>query len=149
MVDIAFVVGTALSLAIAIFARQFGLDRDRAFYPTVLIVVASYYVLFAAMSGSVQVILVESLPMAGFVAAAVMGFRRSSWIMVVSLIGHGVFDALHGRVVDNRGMPMWWPSFCLAYDVGAGCWLAWLLQFAPPPFEQRGDIAWLSARVQR
>jgi hypothetical protein len=38
-----------------------GFDRDRALYPTVLIVIASYYVLFAAMSGSVQTVLLESI----------------------------------------------------------------------------------------
>ncbi len=41
-----FVVGIVLSAGVAWFARRVGLDRDRAFYPTVMIVVASYYVLF-------------------------------------------------------------------------------------------------------
>ena len=39
---------------VALFARFVGFDRDRAFYPTVLMVIASYYVLFAAMSDSVR-----------------------------------------------------------------------------------------------
>ena len=43
-----YVVGIVLSLGVALFARRVGFDRDRAFYPTVLIVIASYYVLFAA-----------------------------------------------------------------------------------------------------
>jgi len=58
-----FVVGVVLSVGVAVFARAVGLDRDRAFYPTVLIVIASYYVLFAVMSGSVQTVLVESIVM--------------------------------------------------------------------------------------
>jgi hypothetical protein len=64
--------------------------------------------------------------MMGFVIAAVVGFKSSSWIVVVALIGHGVLDGFHGRVVDNPGVPPWWPAFCLAYDVGAGGCLAWL-----------------------
>ena len=44
-----YVAGIVLSIGVAAFARRVGLDRDRAFYPTVAIVVASYYVLFAAM----------------------------------------------------------------------------------------------------
>jgi ABC-type Fe3+ transport system permease subunit len=44
-----YVVGIVLSLGVALFARRVGFDRDRAFYPTVLIVIASYYVLFAAI----------------------------------------------------------------------------------------------------
>lgn len=42
-------IGSLLSLVVSVFARSVGLDRDRAFYPTVLIVTASYYVLFAVM----------------------------------------------------------------------------------------------------
>jgi hypothetical protein len=41
-----YLVWIVLSLGVALFARRVGLDRDRAFYPTVLIVIASYYVLF-------------------------------------------------------------------------------------------------------
>jgi hypothetical protein len=59
-----------------------GFDRDRAFYPTVLIVIASYYVLFAAMNGSVHTVLLESVMMVGFSIAAVVGFKSSAWIVV-------------------------------------------------------------------
>jgi hypothetical protein len=123
----AYVIGIVLSAGVALFARQVGFDRDRAFYPTVMIVIALYYVLFAAMSGSVQTILLESLVMAVFAIAAVVGFKSSAWIVVAALAGHGVFDALHGHVLENSGVPAWWPSFCLAYDVGAAAGLAWLL----------------------
>jgi hypothetical protein len=64
-----------------------GLDRDRAFYPTVMIVIAAYYVLFAAMSGSVQTVVIESAVMTLFAAAAVAGFKSSAWIVVVALAG--------------------------------------------------------------
>jgi hypothetical protein len=123
-----FVVGIVLSVSVAVFARYVGFDRDRAFYPTVTIVVASYYVLFAVMSGSVQTAVVESAVMALFAAAAVAGFKSSTWIVVVALAGHGVFDAVHGRLIENAGMPAWWPAWCLAYDVGAAAALAWLLR---------------------
>jgi hypothetical protein len=38
-----------------------------------------------------------------------------------------VFDALHGFVVTNPGVPEWWPAFCLSFDVAAAGILAWLL----------------------
>lgn len=122
-----YVVGIVLALCVALFARCVGFDRDRAFYPTVLIVVASYYVLFAAMSGSVQTVLLESLVMAGFVIAAGVGFKTSAWIVAGGLAGHGAFDALRGTVLENSGVPVWWPAFCLAFDVGAAGALAWLI----------------------
>ena len=122
-----YVVGLVLSIGVALFARWVGLDRDRAFYPTVLIVIASYYVLFAAMIGSVETVLLESVVMAAFVIAAVAGFKGSAWIIVGGLAAHGVQDAVHGHIVANAGVPAWWPAWCLAYDVGAAAALAWLL----------------------
>ena len=118
-----------------------GLDRDRAFYPTVMIVIALYYVLFAAMSGSVQTVVVESMVMTLFAAAAVAGFKSSLWIVALALAGHGAFDAVHGHLIENAGMPTWWPAWCLAYDVGAAATLAWLLR--------RGLVAANDVRARR
>ena len=123
-----YVIGIVASAGVAVFARYVGFDRDRAFYPTVMIVIALYYVLFAVMSGSVQTVLVESVVMSLFAIAAVVGFKSSAWIVVAALAGHGVFAALHGHVLENSGVPVWWPAFCLAYDVGAAAGLAWLLR---------------------
>ena len=126
-----YVIGIVLSIGVALFARWTGFDRDRAFYPTVLVVIASYYVLFAAMSESLHTVLLESAVMAVFVMAAVAGFKSSAWIVVAGLAGHGIFDAVHGKLVENSGMPVWWPAFCLAYDLGAAGSLAWLIKRQP------------------
>ncbi|MGE3886659.1 MAG: hypothetical protein AB7H81_09510 [Vicinamibacterales bacterium] len=125
-----YVIGIVLSAGVAVFARVVGFDRDRAFYPTVMIVIAAYYVLFAAMSGSVRTVVIESAVMTLFAAAAVAGFKSSAWIVVVALAGHGVFDAVHGYVIENAGVPAWWPAWCLAYDLGAAAGLALLLRQA-------------------
>ena len=123
-----YVIGIVGSAAIAVFARYVGLDRDRAFYPTVVIVVALYYVLFAVMSGSVRTVVLESVVMSLFAIAAVVGFKSSAWIVVAALAGHGVFDVVHGYIIENAGVPAWWPAWCLSYDVGAAAWLGWLLR---------------------
>ena len=41
----ALLVGALLAFAVGLLATVIGLDRDRAFYPTVTIVIASYYAL--------------------------------------------------------------------------------------------------------
>ena len=123
-----YVIGIVGSAAIAVFARYVGLDRDRAFYPTVVMVVALYYVLFAVMSGSVRTVVLESVVMSLFAIAAVVGFKSSAWIVVAALAGHGVFDVVHGHIIENAGVPAWWPAWCLSYDVGAAAWLGWLLR---------------------
>src|SRR5262249_61615134 len=127
------VVGLVLSIGVALFGRWVGFDRDRAFYPTVLIVVASYYVLFAAMSGSIQTVILETAVMTLFVIAAVAGFKASPWIVVAALAGHGLQDAVHGHIVANAGVPAWWPAWCLAYDAGAAAARAWILMRADSP----------------
>lgn len=134
-----YAVGLVLALGVAVFARGVELDRDRAFYPTVLIVVASYYVLFAAMIESAHTVLLELILMMAFVVTAVAGFNVSGWIVVAGLAAHGVMDAFHGRIVDNAGVPAWWPAFCLAYDVGAAAGLAWVMKRRPEAWPRRLD----------
>lgn len=122
-----YLIGCALALLVSLLARWVGFDRDRAFYPTLLVVIASYYVLFAAMSGSGRAVVAESVVMGGFVLLAAAGFKLNLWLVVAALAGHGALDAVHGRLVANPGVPEWWPAFCLAYDVVAAGFLAWLL----------------------
>ena len=124
----AILVGALLALAVGLFATATALDRDRAFYPTVTIVIAAIYALFAVMGASTKALLLESVAGAMFVAAAVFGFKSSLWIVVLALAAHGVFDAVHGRIISNPGVPPWWPAFCLTYDVTAAAYLAWLLK---------------------
>jgi hypothetical protein len=121
-----YMIGAVLSVGVASFARFTGLDRDRAFYAAVVIVVASYYVLFAATGASFETVLLESAVMLAFVVAAVVGFKASTWILVGALAAHGILDLFHGRILDNPGVPASWPAFCLTYDVGAAFCLAWL-----------------------
>ena len=124
----AVLVGMLLALAVGLLATAVGLDRDRAFYPTVMIVIAALYALFAVLGASTHALVLESLVGAVFIAAAVSGFRSSLWIVALALAAHGVFDLVHGRVISNPGVPAWWPGFCLTYDVTAAAYLAWLLK---------------------
>jgi hypothetical protein len=123
----AFAVGTVVALLTGLFARLTRFDRDRAFYPTVLIVVALYYILFAAMGSSAHALGLESIQLAVFATIAVVGFRSNLWWVVLGLAGHGVFDLAHGHLVANPGVPLWWPGFCMAADVFLAAILAWLL----------------------
>ena len=124
----AFTVGALLAIAVGLFASVVGLDRDRAFYPVVTIVVASYYVLYAVIGGSTHALVLELLAGSVFIVAAVVGFRWSLWIAAAALAGHGAFDFVHGTFITNPGMPAWWPDFCAAYDIAAGAFLAWLIK---------------------
>ncbi|HET7904525.1 MAG TPA: hypothetical protein VFM17_08190 [Candidatus Eisenbacteria bacterium] len=121
-------IGVILAIAIGLMATAVGLDRDRAFYPTVMIVIAFLYALFAVMGGSMHALLVDSLAGVVFLAAALYGFRSSLWLVAAALAAHGLFDLVHGAVVANPGVPVWWPGFCSGYDIAAGAYLAWLIK---------------------
>lgn len=123
----AYLVGVVLAVLVTVFARVVGLDRDRAFYPTVLVVVASYYDLFAVMGGSTHALMAELATTGMFLVAVVVGFKRNLWIVAAALAAHGLFDLVHPHLIANPGVPAWWPAFCMAYDVAAAACLGWLL----------------------
>ena len=119
-----YLVGLFLALAVAALAIGVGFDRDRAFYPTVAIVVASYYVLFAAMAASGRTLGIEIAVAIGFLLLATIGYKTSLWLVAIAIAGHGAFDSVHHFFIENPGVPRWWPGFCMAFDVILGALLA-------------------------
>lgn len=124
---IPLLIGLGLALAIGGSATAVHFDRDRSFYPVMLIVIASIYVLFATLIPGQQGLGAEVVAAVAFVSAAVTGYRRSLWLVAAGLAAHGIFDAVHGRLIVNPGVPAWWPSFCATYDLVAAAYLAWRL----------------------
>jgi hypothetical protein len=121
-----YVIGILLGAGACLFGALAGFDRDRSFYPVMLVVIASYYELFAVIGGGAAL-----GPETGFLAlfafASFAGMRTNLWIVVVALAAHGVFDFYHRGLIANAGVPAWWPMFCLSFDVAAAAYLAWLL----------------------
>ena len=72
-----YVVGASLALGVAAFARMAGFDRDRAFYPTALIVIASYYELFGVIGDEGGTLFVETGVFIAFIAATVAAENRA------------------------------------------------------------------------
>lgn len=119
-----YLVGALLGVGVGALGALAGLDRDRAFYPTALIVIAAYYVLFAAMGASGSVLAIEIAVALGFSLVALLGFKKSMWLVAAGIAGHGIFDFVHPLLYANPGMPVWWPGFCGSVDVVLGAWLA-------------------------
>lgn len=118
--------GALLGVVVGGFAWKIGFDRDRAFYPTVLIVIASYYSLFAIMGETRSAVLLVEITFGfWFLVLAVMGFRTSMWLIAAGIAAHGLFDFfVHPHLPTNNGMPVWWPGFCGSIDLVIGGWLA-------------------------
>lgn len=122
-----YAIGIAAATAVGLFGTVIGFDKERSFYPVVLIVIATLYLLFAVQAGSTGALVAEAIPALVFVATAALGFRKSPWLVVAGLAFHGVFDFFHHAVITNPGVPVWWPGWCLAYDVVAAAYLAALI----------------------
>jgi len=122
-----FLIGIGCALAVGVFGTLTGLDRERAFYPTALVVIASYYILFAVMAGSMSALGPELVIFVLFAAVAAWGFRRDLRWVIVGLVAHAVQDFFHAGLVTNPGVPTWWPLWCGAYDLAAPAYLSVLI----------------------
>lgn len=119
-----YLVGMSLALALPALPALTGIGRGRDFYPLVLIIVASYYVLFAATQDSLSTTLLELLVALVFFAAGIIGFATSLWWVAAALVGHGLLDCVHHLLISNAGVTQQWPGFCLSFDITAGLILA-------------------------
>lgn len=131
-----YLVGVILGVVVAGFAKVIGFDRDRSFYPVVMIVIASYYALFALMGEPHHFTLeIEIAVGLVFAAFAALGFKRNMWLVAAAIAGHGFYDFfVHHALVTNPGMPVWWPGFCGTIDIVLGAWLAICLWKTPGPY---------------
>lgn len=123
---IPFLVGAILAIAIAVLARILKFDKEPGFYSTVLIVVASYYVLFAFIAR--ESIGIELLVAGVFSAVAIAGALRWPILLGLGILIHGLFDFAHSSLIDNSGVPLWWPAFCAGVDIVLGIWVIYLIK---------------------
>ena len=114
--------GVATAAVIAAFARTTGFDRDRSFYPAVLVVIALLYVLFGVEDGATSVVAAETTAALAFVAVAVIAFRRRSpALLALGLALHGAWDLAHPAIPPaSDAVPIWWPASCLGVDLPLG-----------------------------
>ena len=85
-----YLIGVGLAGVVCVFALLAGFDRERVFYPTLVTVIATYYILFAVIGSSTRALALEALIAGAFLALAVAGFKKNLWLIVAALAGHGV-----------------------------------------------------------
>jgi hypothetical protein len=124
--------GILCAAAVALAARASGMERERAFYPMLVIAIALLYEAFAASAGSWAAAAAELTPCALFVVVACAAYRADRRLAITALLAHGMFDGVHALFIDNPGVPAWWPAYCLAYDVTQAI-LATRLRSRPAP----------------
>jgi len=117
------VVGVLLAAGIAALAKFTRFDEDRSFYPTVLVIIASYYLLFAVIDGSSHALVWELVIAVAFSTAALIGALFSPTLVGIGILTHGLFGLVHDVIIQNPGVPAWWPSFCGSLDAMLGLWV--------------------------
>lgn len=128
------IIGATLGIILAIFARLTKFDRDRSYYAVVLIVIATYYVLFACIAN--EAIVAEIFVASLFSILATLGGLRWQILLGIGICLHGVFDFMHGYIISNPGVPIWWPAFCGSIDIVLGLWVIFLV------VTKRGASGW-------
>jgi len=118
--------GVLVSVTTIILVRFVGMTRERSLFPSALIAIASFYVVFAIQAEQTNTIIINVFVTAAFILLSILGFVRSLWLVVFGLIAHGIFDAAYA-VSGMSPAPDWWGVFCIAIDVIWGLALAVLI----------------------
>ena len=119
-------IGAVMAIVLAVLSRVTKFDKDRSFFATLLIVIATYYVLFAFLS--FESLFVEIAVASAFSVVALAGALRWPMLVGVGILMHGVFDFFHVYLIANSGVPEWWPAFCAGFDIVFGIWVIYLVQ---------------------
>jgi hypothetical protein len=121
-----YLIGVMSTIIIIALARIATFERDRSFYPIVLIVIGFLYVLFAAIDGRTEVVFVESVFALVFTAVALFGFKKSEKVVGFGIMMHGFFDISHHLFIQNNGVPIFWAGFCLSIDFLLGLYVIFM-----------------------
>ena len=121
-------IGIISGLVIILAGKFTEFELSRRFYPAILIVIGLLYILFGIIDGRFEIIIFECLFAAVFIGIAFVGFKKSLLIAAVGIFLHGVFDGLHNFMIENSGVPSFYPQFCLTVDFVLAIYLG-LTQF--------------------
>jgi hypothetical protein len=120
---IPFIAGVLLPIGIAGFGKVTRFEQDRSFYPTILIVIASYYVLLAILGDSRHALYWESAVAVAFSVIGIFGSLRVPLLAGAAIAAHGLFDLVHQVIIQNPGVP----SGGLPFALGLTCPWVWVM----------------------
>jgi len=119
-----FLIGIGLTIAVLGVNAAIGLHKERGVWPSLLIAIAAFYVVFAFEHSDHSGIGLQSVIALGFMALALIGYKSSLWLIVAGLVLHGIFDAVSLAYTANPA-PNWWGPFCIGVDGLLALMLCW------------------------
>ncbi len=126
--DVAVIVGLAAALALVLLARSLAPRRELFVYGVGLGITAVAYVVFALLHGApARYLGLELLGAVLYGSAAVLGTRRWPALMAVGWTAHVVWDLFLHPASAPAYAPVWYPWFCVGFDLPVGGYIAGLI----------------------
>jgi hypothetical protein len=126
-------VGAAVGVLTILIART--IRGERWLYSLGLLTLPGLYAFFALKAGEQSVGVREMIYGAPYVIAglvfAFVSVRRSAVVVGAFWLLHGLYDLVHGQLITNPGVPVWYPIFCFTVDAVIGAYLLWLARRVP------------------
>lgn len=126
-------VGLTLGAVCVAFARF--IRGERWFYTLSLLTLPSFYAAFAICAGRGDVATLELAWGAPYLIAGVLltliNLHISALLVGALWLTHGAYDLLHSLLVENPGVPSWYPVFCATVDFVVGSYLLATSRRAP------------------
>ena len=121
------VVGLMAAAGTIFTARKiFALKQEQIFYAMFLIMIAGFYLAFAAYFGAASAWRLETAVVVAFVAIALLG-ARFPFLLIIGYSLHGLWDFLHELQAHGVGsgfepgqltaIPLAYGIFCAAFDL--------------------------------
>jgi hypothetical protein len=126
-------IGAAVGVFTIVSARS--IRGERWLYSLGLLTLPGLYAFFALQAGEQAVGVKEMIYGVPYVVAglvfAFVSVRQSAVVVGLLWLLHGMYDLVHGRLITNTGVPVWYPIFCCVVDVVIGLYLLWLSRRIP------------------
>ncbi len=126
--DIAVIVGLVGSLALVLLTRSLAPRRELFVYGVGLGITAVAYVVFALLNGApARYLALELVGAVLFGSAAVFGTRPWPALLALGFTAHVVWDLFLHPAGGPAYAPVWYPWFCVGFDLFVGGYIAGLI----------------------
>jgi hypothetical protein len=130
--DIAVIIGILGSIGLVLLGRTLAPRRELLVYGIGLGVTAVAYVAFALHHGApARYLGLELVGAVIYGSAAVFGTRRWPMLMALGWTAHVVWDLLLHPASGPAYAPVWYPWFCVGFDLPIGGYIAGLVAMTP------------------
>jgi hypothetical protein len=130
--DIAVIIGILGAIGLVLLARSLSPRRELLVYGIGLGITAVAYVLFALHHGApARQLGVELVGAVLYGSAAIFGTRRWPALLAVGWTAHVAWDLFLHPAGSPAFAPVWYPWFCVGFDLPIGGYIAGLVSATP------------------